>query len=674
MPATHLDQDANNTLSVPSLVTDEGGHPTVESGGVTTTSTASSSSTTKTMIVTTTTTHDVHHSLSTSTLAPSSPLTLTPSSSSNSIAISSSSSSSSFASTSDSKQACESHVQERTATTVAATTNSTSSLSSQISAHKYTSSSSSSNKLSTLLSPILRQLTPEWKAALLVCLRSYGIGYVFAAAPKLIKTLIGFLTNPRRAAKGQFVLWAFIKALVQVGVEGFSAKRDGMSMLLLLSLGGHRVLELVLTRGMKKAVVHHHHLQQQQKQQKQSLRPKEGAKKVQWQEVELEKDLQQRITTLSSFVSSAIAILFMHRKRPRHATIDYTLFAVVRALDVMGHMAVEKKWGPSWLENYGSVLVFQLACTEIMFAWLYEPERLPGPYAFWITRMSRMDARLLQMLRGIRKGEVLFGPGQSAAQPATQALLTGLCNDLKLPESWGSLDRENLTCSLVHQGIAESCEAHGAFRWFQGFFVSSGIYLPVHLLPALLSPKAFLKRLVEDPVNTSMATLLATARSSAFLATYISLVWYGICMWRSRIMPLVSAITGRRYPGHVVDYVYGPILGSALCGLSVLIEKKHRRAEMALYVLPRALFSLGSRVLQGKLSRRVERMAEALMFALSMSVLLTGMRWEASLVRPSMRGILGWILGGQRSTKSQQQKLEPKKAESAEKDEIATTQ
>ncbi|KAF9976793.1 hypothetical protein BGZ73_007797 [Actinomortierella ambigua] len=627
MTATHSGQD---TPSLEVETYEEGHHPGA-TGGVTT-STASSSSTTKTTIVTTL---DTHYSSSSKL-------------SSSSSSSSSTTSSSISTTTSASKQAFESHVQKSTTPS-----------SPQKSAH------GRNNKLLSLLPSVLRQLTPEWRAALLVCLRSYGIGYVFATAPKLIKTLIGFLTNPRRAAKGQFVLWALIKSILQVGVEGFSAKRDGMSMLLLLSLGGYRVLDLILTRGMKKTVHHHYQRQQQlrQHQQQQShggVAPKQQS--GQWQDIELDKDLQQRITTMSSFFSSALAILFMHRKRPRHATIDYTLFAVVRALDVMGHMAVKKKWGPSWLENYGSVLVFQLACTEIMFAWLYEPERLPGPYAFWITRMSRMDARLLQTLRGVRKGEILFGPGQAAAQPATQALLTGLCNDLKLPESWGSLDQNNLPCTLVHQGIADTCEGHGAFRWIQGFFVSSGIYLPVHLLPALLSPKVFLKRLTEDPVKTSVTTLLATARSSAFLATYISLVWYGICMWRSRIMPLVSSVTGRRYPGHVVDYVYGPILGSALCGLSVMIEKRHRRAEMALYVLPRALFSLGSRVLQGKLSRRVERVAETLLFALSMSVLLTGMRWETSLVRPSMRGLLGWILGqsgGRRRTKSHQQKLEP---------------
>lgn len=46
----------------------------------------------------------------------------------------------------------------------------------------------------------------------------------------------------------------------------------------------------------------------------------------------------------------------------------------------------------------------------------------------------------------------------------------------------------------------------------------------------------------------------------------------------------------------------------------------------------------------GRLSRKVEMTGEALMYAVSMSVLLTGMRWKREMVRPSMQGLLGWIV------------------------------
>jgi hypothetical protein len=110
-------------------------------------------------------------------------------------------------------------------------------------------------------------------------------------------------------------------------------------------------------------------------------------------------------------------------------------------------------------------------------------------------------------------------------------------------------------------------------------------------------------------------------------------------------------LTGRRYTSNVIDYIWGPLLGSFMCGFSVLIEKPHRRAEMALYVLPRALYSMWSRIMSGRLSRRVEAGGEAIMYAISMSILLTGMRWKREMVRPSMQGLLGWMLGVKKASR-----------------------
>ncbi|KAG0348109.1 hypothetical protein BG004_006084, partial [Podila humilis] len=329
-------------------------------------------------------------------------------------------------------------------------------------------------------------LSPELVSAFRVCIRSYGVGYVFATAPKLIKTVLAFVLAPRKvvvAAGGQNPILAFVKSLFTVLKDGTSARKDGMSMLLMITLGGYRLLELFLNRGVKKAILMQQ-LQmqlQQQPQQQQQTQEKEkkektlaaagetsfssssatSRKRIQLSDkdletVELTADMKQRVTMLASFLSSAAAVLFMHRYRPSHATIDYSLFAVVRALDVGGHVAVKNKWGPNWLGTYGAVAVFVLSCTEIMYSWLYDPSRLPGPYAFWITKMARMDKRLLETLRGVREGTVQFGQKNP---PHVANMLTGLCEDLGMDPAMGDFElRHRLSCKVVHQGIADSCE------------------------------------------------------------------------------------------------------------------------------------------------------------------------------------------------------------------------
>ncbi|KAF9899812.1 hypothetical protein BX616_002834 [Lobosporangium transversale] len=274
------------------------------------------------------------------------------------------------------------------------------------------------------------KISPALACAVRVCIRSYGVGFVFATAPKLIRTLITFILSPRKATpKGQNFIAAFLKTIWAVLKDGASPRKDGMSMLLMISLGGYKLLEVFLNHGMKKVILTQHLQQQQQKQQQSQQWSRGDTSKV-----ELPADLRQRTTMMASFLASAAAIIFMHKRRPGYATIDYTLFAVVRALDVFGHVAVKNRWGPSWLGSYGAVAVFVLACTEIMFSWIYEPERLPGPYAFWITKMSRMDKRLLETLRAVRAGTAQFGQSNP---PEVSGLLTSLCEDLGMDPKMG---------------------------------------------------------------------------------------------------------------------------------------------------------------------------------------------------------------------------------------------
>ncbi|KAF9425328.1 hypothetical protein BGZ76_003318 [Entomortierella beljakovae] len=514
------------------------------------------------------------------------------------------------------------------------------------------------------------KVSPELAKALRVCIRSYGVGFIFATAPKLIKTVISFLISPIKSTpKGQNPIAAFLSAILNILKDGISSKKDGMSMLLLITFGGFKLLDLFMNQGMKKAILAQQ-LQRQNEQDRHAASSPSSSSKTDQQtrwtkndtdKIELAPELRQRITTLSSFLSSAVAVIFMHRYRQRHATIDYSLFAVVRALDVFGHVAVSKQWGPNWLRSYGSLTVFVLSCTEIMFSWLYEPERLPGPYAFWITKMARMDKRLLGALRAVRLNLIKYGQSNT---PEMRNMIMSLCDDLKLDPLLGDVNiQQKIPCLVVHQNVAHSCEAHAGYRWIQGFLVSSGIYLPVHLLPAVINPKAFLKKLKEDPVKTITSTLLSAARSSAFLASYIALIWYGICFWRSRLLPFVALLRGKQFSGNFIDNIYGSLLGSFMCGFSVQIEKPHRRAEMALYVLPRAMYAMWSRIMGGRLSGRAESNGEVLMYAASMSVLLTGMMWKRDMVRPSMQGLLGWMLDAPNAKNNRKQGNGKDKAE-----------
>lgn len=61
-----------------------------------------------------------------------------------------------------------------------------------------------------------------------------------------------------------------------------------------------------------------------------------------------------------------------------------------------------------------------------------------------------------------------------------------------------------------------------------------------------------------------------------------------VCLGRTTLLPRLFPNLSFRF----LDAGLGPLLGSIACGFSVFIEEKRKRAEMALYVAPRALFAV----------------------------------------------------------------------------------
>ncbi|CAI5485679.1 unnamed protein product, partial [Closterium sp. Naga37s-1] len=99
------------------------------------------------------------------------------------------------------------------------------------------------------------------------------------------------------------------------------------------------------------------------------------------------------------------------------------------------------------------------------------------------------------------------------------------------------------------------------------------VYVPVYLVSALLVHRSSLLR---QPLSIALRTALGAARSSLFLSTYCGAAWF----WTCNIHQLVGKCTRATMAG-----------GAFLCGLAVLLEKKSRRMELALYCFSRAIES-----------------------------------------------------------------------------------
>ena len=264
-------------------------------------------------------------------------------------------------------------------------------------------------------------------------------------------------------------------------------------------------------------------------------------------------------------------------------SIDLTLFAVIRALDVVaqssGLSAQRSNRALRFASKIATPLLFAASSATIMHAFFYTPSRLPFSYVSWIDRIAGVDPRLVEALRHARYGNFTYGKDTGIAP-----LLSGLCQDLGLPEEWGDPAKTiPVPCELVHQGVGASCEKHFVVRFWRGWLQALGVYAPLQaiiLLRKLSQTRAHKLRAV---LNAAMEA----ARSSAFLGTFVALFYFGVCMTRTRLGPKLFSY--KTIPPQMYDSGLSIDVGCLLCGWSLLLEPARKQAELMLFVLPRAV-------------------------------------------------------------------------------------
>lgn len=291
---------------------------------------------------------------------------------------------------------------------------------------------------------------------------------------------------------------------------------------------------------------------------------------------------------------------------PRGLKSSFIMALNMRQLDA----AISKLTDPS---------IFAVSCGFIMWSWFYYPSRLPRAYSQWISTAAAVDARLIEALRRCRRGEIRYGEETGQAP-----LLEAMARDYGWPVEWGDPAKTMpYPCDMVHMGCGPSCEYHFMSRFARSFKWSMTTYLPLNLLLAARNPR----------LRAFKAALVSASRSSAFLAAFITLFFYGVCLARTRVGPHLlgkdAAARTRIDAGICVG------TGCFLCGWSVLLEAAGRRKDLALFVAPRAMATV--------LPRRYgldKQWRETLVFSLSTAVVFTCVLEN----RTRVRGILGKVL------------------------------
>lgn len=341
------------------------------------------------------------------------------------------------------------------------------------------------------------------------------------------------------------------------------------------------------------------------------------------------------------------------RKASAGKSIDLTLFATVRALDiVVGELWARRKSAKPassrltsldrWLSYLTDPAIFIVSSGVVMWTWFYSPSCLPRTYNKWIRDAAAVDSRLVEALRRARAGVFVYGLDTGQAP-----LLQSMCKDFSWPADWGDPALTTpIPCEIVHMGAGPSCEYHAVKRFLRAFRFAFATYLPLNLLlrtpwrkPSLMTmrePTAMLHQRYRQGNRFFAALRRAfkdSLRSSTFLGSFIALFYYSVCLARNRLGPLI-------FPARIVspmawDRGLAIAFGCAVCGWSVLLETPARRAEMAFFVAPRAAATLAPRRYDRKYQWR-----EAALFSLSAAVVITCAQENPQRIR----GVFGRLL------------------------------
>lgn len=321
------------------------------------------------------------------------------------------------------------------------------------------------------------------------------------------------------------------------------------------------------------------------------------------------------------FFAGAVAgpALLLTGSKSQHTSM--ALYVLLRATVLATRCCIKSpNWG--WLFRplnwqYGDVLLMCISSAQILYAWIFEPHSLPASYVSFLNKHGGKDRKIINAWSDIA----------SSKRPIPNLDIVKTYYKEKGVNV--SLDPHmEVPCGVLHPN--QQCVPHFTSFLKGAYFRAVPVYLPVYFVSALLVHR---KALLHRPVPILAKTIMGAARSSSFLALYCSSAWIYSCLLHQTL---------GRCNGPTIAIAAFPV------GISVLLEKKSRRMELALYCFSRAIESFG--ICASKWGwipsqKQIPKRVDVFMFSAATAVIMHCYNNERDVFRSKYLNVLDWVFG-----------------------------
>ncbi|KAI1303392.1 hypothetical protein EDD11_005355 [Mortierella claussenii] len=276
--------------------------------------------------------------------------------------------------------------------------------------------------------------------------------------------------------------------------------------------------------------------------------------------------------------------------------------------------------------RHGDALLFAVACGQVMYAYTMQPESIPPEYLKFMVNTARVPTEALAFNRArVRGFPVDVSQVQALVKrykPTPKALATAS----QLTEY-----TDIIPCAVLHPSY-DSCTVNNAERFVQVTKNILPVYAALNFVPLLVLR---MKRLLANPLNVLSRTSFNTLRSSVFLAVFVVVYQSQICGHRNLVKNGWMKSNSK--------YLYW-LFGVTCSGSAIMVEQESRRAELAMYVLPKAAESLYKILYQKNWIKGVKHW-EVMMFSFAMSLIMSFYQQEEQVLSPFVTKLIYHILG-----------------------------